>query len=267
MAGPSRISCSSPTTWPKTAAKRSSPATSGCLRARLADARFFWDQDRKIRLEDRVEALKDRVFHAKLGSVFDKVERVEKLAVFLAEQLYPTVTPAQAGVQTLPLDRPGERSDLAAPDSRFRGNDDGEVGRLARRAAHLAKADLSTGMVGEFPELQGVMGRYYALHDGEDSRVADAIADHYKPLGPNDACASAPVSIVLALAEKIDTLVSFFAIGEEPTGSRDPFALRRAALGVVRLIFENRVAAGSEPRLISRRGAVGRRSRLSPAGC
>src|SRR5205823_2047436 len=105
--------------------------------------------------------------------------------------------------------------------------------------ARLAKADLSTGMVGEFPELQGVMGRYYALNDGEDPRVADAIADHYKPLGPNDTCPTAPDSIVVALADKLDALAAFFAIGEKPTGSRDPFALRRAAQGIIRLILEN----------------------------
>ena len=156
------------------------------LRARLADARFFWDQDRKIRLEDRVDALKDRVYHAKLGSVYDKAERMERLAAFLAEQLSRpnTVIPAKAGIQ-------GGCSDPLPLDSRFRGNDDRELARLARRSAHLAKADLSTGMVGEFPELQGVMGRYYALHDGEDVRVADAIAEHYKPLGPNDPCPNA----------------------------------------------------------------------------
>ncbi len=204
------------------------------LRARLADARFFWVQDRKIRLEDRVEALKDRVYYEKLGSVFDKVARVERLATFLAKQIYPPVTPAQAGVQ-------GNRHGHAALDSRFRGNDDGELGRLAQRAAHLAKADLSTDMVGEFPELQGVIGRYYALNDGEDPCVADAIADHYKPLGPGDSCPTAPVSVVVALADKLDALAAFFAIGEPPTGSRDPFALRRAALGAIRLILENRL--------------------------
>ncbi len=206
------------------------------LRARLADARFFWEQDRKIRLEDRVEALAERVYHEKLGSVFDKVERVEQLAGFLAQQISTSssVIPAQAGIQ-------GGRSGLSPLDSRVRGNDDGELGQLAQRAAHLAKADLSTGMVGEFPELQGVMGGYYALHGGEDPRIAEAIAEHYKPLGPNDSCPTAPVSVVVALADKIDTLVAFFAIGEPPTGSRDPFALRRAALGVIRLILENKI--------------------------
>jgi glycyl-tRNA synthetase beta chain len=172
------------------------------LRARLTDARFFWDQDRRVPLESRVEALSERVFHAKLGSLHDKVERMERLAEFLA--------------------------DFARADKAH-----------SRRAVRLAKADLSSGMVGEFPELQGIMGRYYALHDGEDSAVADAIAEHYSPLGPNDACPTAPVSIVAALADKIDSLVAFFAIGEKPTGSRDPFALRRAALGTIRLILEN----------------------------
>jgi glycyl-tRNA synthetase beta chain len=109
----------------------------------------------------------------------------------------------------------------------------------SRRAVQLAKADLSTGMVGEFPELQGVVGRYYALHDGEDPAVADAIAEHYRPAGPSDACPAAPISIVAALADKIDSLVAFFSIGEKPTGSRDPLALRRAALGIIRLVVEN----------------------------
>jgi glycyl-tRNA synthetase beta chain len=111
--------------------------------------------------------------------------------------------------------------------------------KRSRRAVKLAKADLSTGMVGEFPELQGVIGRYYALHDGEDQGIADAIAEHYRPAGPSDPCPTAPISIVAGLSDKIDSLVAFFAIGEKPTGSRDPFALRRAALGVIRLIIEN----------------------------
>ena len=172
------------------------------LRARLSDAKFFWDQDRKATLESRVPKLKERVFHAKLGSVLEKVERVAKLAEALAP-------PLKADPQKL------------------------------RRAARLAKADLSTGMVGEFPELQGVMGRYYALHDGEAQEVAAAIAEHYAPLGPSDRCPSAPVSVALALADKIDTLVAFFSNDEKPTGSKDPYALRRAALGAIRLILEN----------------------------
>jgi glycyl-tRNA synthetase beta chain len=173
------------------------------LRARLADARFFWDQDRRVPLASRVEVLSQRVFHARLGSLFDKVARMERLAGFLADYV--------SGA-----DR--ERS---------------------RRAVQLAKADLSSGMVGEFPELQGVIGRYYALHDCEDRIVADAIAEHYRPAGPNDACPTVPISIVAALADKIDSLVAFFSIGEKPTGSRDPFALRRAALGIIRLVVEN----------------------------
>ncbi len=173
------------------------------LRARLSDAKFFWDHDRKVRLADRVPALKDVVFHAKLGSMEEKAVRLQTLAAHFAERI--------AGA---------------------------EIGK-ARSAALLAKADLTTGMVGEFPELQGVMGRYYALHEGEDAEVADAIAQHYSPLGPSDACPTAPVAVAVALADKIDTLVGFFSIGEKPTGSRDPFALRRAALGVIRLIVEN----------------------------
>jgi glycyl-tRNA synthetase beta chain len=176
------------------------------LRARLADARFFWDQDRRVPLESRVDALKDRVFHAKLGNMRDRVDRIEKLATFLKSYV-----PGNWGLA------------------------------LARRAAVLAKADLSSGMVGEFPELQGIMGRYYALQDGEDMRVADAIAEHYKPIGPEDTCPHAPVSVVVALADKIISLVGFFSVGERPTGSRDPFALRRAALGIIRLILENKL--------------------------
>jgi glycyl-tRNA synthetase beta chain len=180
------------------------------LRARLADARFFWDQDRRVPLEARVESLKGRVFHAKLGSVYEKAQRIGGLAYDIARLLGPK--------------RP-----------EFRG----EIPKLSKKAAHLAKADLSTGMVGEFPELQGIMGRYYAQHSKEDDGIADAIADHYRPLGPSDNCPTAPISIAVALADKIDTLVGFFGVGETPSGSRDPFALRRAALGVIRLILEN----------------------------
>ena len=172
------------------------------LRARLADAKFFWDQDRKRTLESRVQELAGRVFHAQLGTVMDKVIRVEELASELAESC---------------------------------GANSGD----ARWAARLCKADLSTGMVAEFPILQGVMGRYHALNDGENADVATAIAEHYGPLGPNDNCPSAPVSIAVALADRIDTLVGFFGIKEFPTGSKDPYALRRSALGVIRLILEN----------------------------
>jgi glycyl-tRNA synthetase beta chain len=173
------------------------------LRARLSDARFFYDQDRKTPLADLRPKLGKIVFHAKLGTVLDRVERLVELVKVIA----PYVAGAEA--------------------------------TMAVEAARLCKCDLVTGMVGEFPELQGVMGRYYALDENAPPHVADAIRDHYKPLGPNDACPTAPVSVVLALAEKIDALVGFFAIGETPTGSKDPFALRRAALGAIRLIVEN----------------------------
>ena len=172
------------------------------LRARFSDARFFWDEDKKRRLESRVDDLKKVVFHAKLGTVHDKMERVAKLA----RELAPKVG--------------------ADPDK-------------AERAARLAKADLTTGMVYEFPDLQGIMGRYYALADGEDAEVADAIRDHYAPQGPDDDVPTAPVSVAVALADKLDTLLGFWAIGELPTGSKDPFALRRAALGVARILLEN----------------------------
>jgi glycyl-tRNA synthetase beta chain len=180
------------------------------LRARLADARFFWDQDRKVRLEDRVEALKSRVYYDKLGTMYDKTERME----------------------------------LISQDLALRLNTDYQK---ARRAARLAKADLSTGMVSEFPELQGVMGRYYALEDDESKDVANAIADHYKPLGPNDTCPTTPISIVVALADKLDTFASFFRIGERPTGAGDPFAIRRAVLGIIRIILENRLRLPLSP--------------------
>ena len=173
------------------------------LRARLADARFFWDQDRKEPLSAWVPALQEIVFHAKLGTLADKVSRLQSLAVAVSAFV------------------PGADRDQV------------------RSAARLAKADLVSGMVGEFPELQGVMGRYYALNDGESPAVADAIAEHYAPLGPNDDCPSAPVSVCVALADKIDTLVGFWEIDEKPTGSKDPYALRRAALGAIRLIVEN----------------------------
>ncbi|EKV29197.1 Glycyl-tRNA synthetase beta chain [Caenispirillum salinarum AK4] len=174
------------------------------LRARLSDAKFFWDQDRKQPLEKRVDGLKDRVFHAQLGTEYDKVQRIRKLAGEIAA---PMISANQL--------------------------------ELVDRAAALCKADLPTGMVGEFPELQGIMGRYYALHDGEAPAVADAIASHYSPLGPNDECPQAMVSVAVALADKIDTLAGFWAIDQKPTGSKDPYALRRAALGVIRLIREN----------------------------
>jgi glycyl-tRNA synthetase beta chain len=173
------------------------------LRARLSDAKFFWDHDRKVRLEERLPALKDIVFHAKLGTQADRVTRIE----ILADKITAYVKGADSAQAIL--------------------------------AAHLCKADLVSGMVGEFPELQGIMGRYYALDEKLPAAVADAIGDHYAPAGPNDRCPSAPVSIAVALADKLDSLTSFWSIGEKPTGSRDPFALRRAALGVIRIVVEN----------------------------
>ncbi len=174
------------------------------LRARLSDAKFFWDEDRKHSLESRVEKLKGIVFHAKLGTQFERVERIEKLAGEIA---------AKIGADVI----------------------------KAKRAARLAKADLTTGVVGEFPELQGVMGRYYAQHDKEDAAVADAVRDHYKPVGPSDAVPTEKVAVAVALADKLDALTGFFAAGEKPTGSGDPFALRRAALGIIRILLENRL--------------------------
>jgi glycyl-tRNA synthetase beta chain len=182
------------------------------LRARFSDARHFWDLDRKTRLESRVPLLDHVTFHAKLGSQGERVARLKRLAGRIA----PHVGTGQA---------------------------------LAERAAELAKADLVSGMVGEFPELQGVMGRYYALHDGEDRLVADAIRDHYAPRGPNEAAPSAPVTVAVALADKLDQLIGFFAIGEKPTGSGDPYALRRAALGIIRIIRENRLRLNLLPLL------------------
>jgi len=174
------------------------------LRARFADARHFWDLDRKTPLAGRVAALDGITFHAKLGSQGARVRRLRGLAAHIA---------------------PLVGADPAA----------------AARAAALAKADLVTGMVGEFPELQGVMGSYYARHDNEPAAVADAIRDHYAPKGPGDAVPAAPVSVALALADKLDQLAGFFAVGERPTGSGDPYALRRAGLGIIRIVRENRL--------------------------
>ena len=179
------------------------------LAARLSDARFFWQQDRKTPLSVHAEKLARITFHEKLGTVADKVERVAKLAEWLAsEGIVPNCDPA-----------------------------------LARKAAELCKADLVTEMVGEFPELQGLMGGYYARAEGvggeHKDAVADAIRDHYKPGGQGDEVPTAPVTVAVALADKLDTLRSFFAIDEKPTGSKDPFALRRAALGIIRLVTDN----------------------------
>lgn len=177
------------------------------LAARLADARFFYDTDLKTKLDDLRPKLEKIVFHEKLGTVADKVDRVAKLAEWLAsEGIVPNCDPAQA-----------------------------------RRAAELCKADLVTGMVGEFPELQGLMGGYYAAAQGEDPAVADAIRDHYKPVGQGDDVPTAPVTVAVSLADKLDTLLNLMSAGEMATGSRDPFGLRRAAIAIVSLISTNRL--------------------------
>ncbi|HEY1981783.1 MAG TPA: glycine--tRNA ligase subunit beta [Xanthobacteraceae bacterium] len=172
------------------------------IRARLSDAKFFYETDLKTKLEDRLPKFNDIIFHEKLGTQAERIERIERLAAELAP--------------------------LVAADT-----------AKAKRAARLCKADLLTEMVGEFPELQGLMGRYYAEEQGEDEAVAHACEDHYKPKGPDDLVPSDPVSVSVALADKLDTLVGFWAIDEKPTGSKDPYALRRAALGAARLILDN----------------------------
>jgi glycyl-tRNA synthetase beta chain len=182
--------------------KKIAEGNSRVLSARLNDARFFWDNDRKVSLESRFEKLGNIVFHEKLGTVKDKAERV----MALAKELAPKV-----------------------------GADPAD----AERAAKLAKCDLVSDMVGEFAELEGVMGRYYATLQGEKQAVADAVRDHYKPKGPSDEVPSNPVSVAVALADKLDTLVGFWDIDEKPTGSKDPFALRRAALGAIRIVLNN----------------------------
>lgn len=180
------------------------------LAARLSDARFFWEQDKKIALANQASKLERITFHEKLGTVADKVGRVAKLAEWLAsEGIVPNCDPV-----------------------------------LARQAAELCKADLVTEMVGEFPELQGLMGGYYARAEGLPAAVADAIRDHYKPVGQGDEVPTASVTVAVSLADKLDTLRSFFAIDEKPTGSKDPFALRRAALAIIRLITENNLRFG-----------------------
>jgi glycyl-tRNA synthetase beta chain len=171
------------------------------IAARLSDAKFFWDQDRKTKLEDLLPKLDAITFHAKLGSQGERVNRIEALAGEIAKTIGADV----------------EKTKLAA---------------------RLAKADLVTGMVGEFPELQGLMGRYYAIDQGIDAEVADALHDHYKPQGPSDSIPVSKIGQAVALADKLDTLMGFWAIDEKPTGSKDPYALRRAALGVIRILID-----------------------------
>jgi glycyl-tRNA synthetase beta chain len=174
------------------------------IRARLSDAKFFHESDLKTKLEARLPKFENIVFHEKLGTQGERIKRIERLAAEIAPLVGADV-------------------------------------EKTKRAAHLAKADLLTEVVGEFPELQGLMGKYYALAQDEDASVAAASEEHYKPQGPNDRVPTDPVSVAVALADKIDTLVGFWAIDENPTGSKDPYALRRAALGVIRIVLERRI--------------------------
>ena len=198
------------------------------IRARLSDAKFFYDTDLKTRLEDRLPKFDGIVFHEKLGTQAERIARM----VALAGQLAPIV--------------------------------DADVAK-AERAAQLCKADLLTDVVGEFPELQGLMGRYYAEAQNEDEAVAHAIEDHYRPKGPDDLVPGDSVSIAVALAEKIDTLVGFWAINEKPTGSKDPYALRRAALGVIRIVIENELRLPLRLQLWRHFGTVRRDENLAEA--
>jgi len=192
------------------------------IRARLSDAKFFYETDLKTKLEARLPKFQNIVFHEKLGSQWERIERIERLAAELA---------------------PPIGADVAA----------------TKRAAMLAKADLLTDVVGEFPELQGLMGKYYALAQGEGANVAATCEEHYKPVGPNDSVPTDPVAIAVALADKLDTLVGFWAIDEKPTGSKDPYALRRAALGVIRIILDNQLRLPLQAILASHDDSLRRR--------
>ena len=187
------------------------------LAARLSDAKFFWEQDLKVPLDSQAQKLAQITFHEKLGSVANKVERVEKLARWLVDE----------------------------------GIVKGATADAAERAARLCKADLVTGMVGEFPELQGIMGGYYARAQGESDAVADAIRDHYKPVGQGDDVPNAAVTVAVSLADKLDTLAQFFAAGMPPTGSKDPFALRRAAIGFLSLLLQNDLRCSLKDMLVA----------------
>ncbi len=212
------------------------------LAARLSDARFFYETDLKTRLEDQLPKLEKIVFHEKLGTVHDKVERVAKLARWLVEEGIVSSSPVRGGgvrSATEGYPPPDSATPLHQPAAGPPPRTGEELADLAERAARLAKADLVTGMVGEFPELQGVMGGYYAAAQGEDPRVAAAIRDHYKPAGQGDDVPTDPATVAVSLADKLDTLVGFYFAAEYPSGSRDPFALRRAVLGIIRLIAEN----------------------------
>ncbi len=232
------------------------------LAARLSDAKFFYETDLKTRLEDQLPKLEKIVFHEKLGTVAEKVERVAKLARWLVESGVVKPSPLQgrglgegaSTEATAPADMPlspassgstAPRAVEVVPGAQpTRNSPEGERERLAdmaERAARLAKADLVTGMVGEFPELQGLMGGYYAAAQGEPAEVAEAVRDHYKPVGQGDDVPTAPVTVAVALADKLDSIVQFFAVGLKPSGSKDPFALRRSALGVLALLLDNGV--------------------------
>ncbi len=187
------------------------------LAARLSDAKFFWEQDLKVALDSQAQKLAQITFHEKLGSVADKVERVAMLARWLVTE----------------------------------GIVKGATADAAERAARLCKADLVTGMVGEFPELQGIMGGNYARAQGESDAVADAIRDHYKPVGQGDDVPTAPVTVAVSLADKLDTLAQFFAAGMPPTGSKDPFALRRAAIGFLSLLLQNELRCSLKDMLVA----------------
>lgn len=204
------------------------------LAARLSDARFFWEQDRKTTLADHAKKLDRITFHEKLGTVADKVERVAKLARWLVEEGIVTGrSPANAGVQS-GMEQP---SASGSPGLRLSPENKEELADQAELAARLCKADLVTEMVGEFPELQGLMGGYYARAEDLPDAVADAIRDHYKPVGQGDDVPTAPVTVAVALADKLDTIVGMIAIGEMPSGSRDPFAIRRQTISAIALIL------------------------------
>jgi glycyl-tRNA synthetase beta chain len=209
------------------------------IHARLSDAKFFYETDLKTRLEDRLPKFKDIVFHEKLGSQAERIQRIMALARVLAEVVERQ---KQVGIK-------------------FYSGSMATYHNLVQRAAQLCKADLLTEVVGEFPELQGLMGRYYAEAQGEDEAVAHGIEDHYRPKGPDDLVPSDPVSIAVALADKMETLVDFWAIDEKPTGSKDPFALRRSALGVIRIILQNeiRLSLNSLFQWVLRQGFAGSR--------
>jgi len=197
------------------------------VRPRLEDARFFYNQDRKVRLEARVEQLEAVVYHNKLGSQLDRVKRIQRLAGEIARKL---------------------ETDAAA----------------AERAAWLAKADLTTGMVGEFPELQGVMGRYYALHDGEPTLIAEAIEAHYRPRFAGDRLPEGAVASAVALADKLDALAGLFGVGQVPTGEKDPFGLRRAALGVLRIVVEGKLPLSLDDLVDTAFAAYGAKMKPAP---